>query len=100
MGHSRFRQGLHSTASRTTFARGPVGPVASLSVAPKTATVGTPRADAMCIAPESFVRYTRQAAARSMNSASDVSPARFFTGLVMDRATDSHRSRSLFEPKI
>jgi len=27
MGHSRFRQGLHSTGSRITRARGPVGPV-------------------------------------------------------------------------
>ena len=71
MGHSRFRHGLHSTGSRTTRASGPVGPVATSSVAPKTATVGTPSAEAMCIAPESLVRYTRQAAAKSMNSASD-----------------------------
>src|SRR5579863_8089883 len=50
MGHSRSRQGLHSACSRTTRAKGPVGPVV-VSVAPKTVTVGTPRAEAMCMAP-------------------------------------------------
>ena len=77
MGHSRFRHGLHSTGSRTTRASGPVGPVAISSVAPKIATVGTPSAEAMCIAPESLVKYTRHAAANSINSASEVSPAKF-----------------------
>ncbi len=72
MGHSRSRQGLHSACSRTTRASGPVGPVVVSSVAPKTATVGTPSADATCIAPESLVRNRRQAAARSMNSRSEV----------------------------
>ena len=69
MGHSRSRQGLHSTGSRTTRAWGPVGPVVVSSVAPKMATVGTPSAEAMCIAPESLVRKSSQAAARSMNCA-------------------------------
>src|SRR5579862_3366251 len=40
MGHSRLRHGLQSTGSRTTRARGPVGPVPRSSVAPKMATVG------------------------------------------------------------
>ena len=60
MGHSRSRQGLHSTGSRTTRACGPVGPVATSSVAPKIATVGTPNAEAICIAPESLVRNSSQ----------------------------------------
>ena len=56
MGHSRSRQGLHSTCSRTMRAQAPVGPVVVSSVAPNTVTVGTPSADAMCMAPESLVR--------------------------------------------
>ena len=36
-----------------------MGPVPTWSVAPKIATVGTSSADAMCMLPESFVRYTR-----------------------------------------
>ena len=82
MGHSRLRHGLHSTGSRTMRASGPVGPVPYSSVAPKTATVGTPSADATCMAPESLVKYTRHAAAISMYSARVVSPAKFFTGAV------------------
>ena len=35
-----------------------------------------------------------------MNSASDVSPAKFFTGAAMDAATDSHNARSALEPKM
>src|SRR5437899_2439443 len=49
IGHSRSRHGLHSACSRTTVARGPVGPVAASSVAPNTATVGTASAEAMCM---------------------------------------------------
>ena len=50
MGHSRSRHGLHSACSRTTRASGPVGPVVVSSVAPNTATVGTPerRGDVHC----------------------------------------------------
>ena len=72
IGHSRSRQGLHSTSSRMTRARGPVGLVVMSSVAPKMATVGIPRAEAMCMAPESFVKKRLQVAARSMNSPSVV----------------------------
>ena len=49
---------------------------ATSSVAPKIATVGTFKAEAMCMLPESFVRYTSHAAASSMNSLSVVSPAK------------------------
>src|ERR1043166_8722111 len=100
MGHSRLRHGLHSTGSRTTRARGPVGPVVVSSVAPKIATVGTPRAEATCIPPESLVRYTRQAAARSIYSAKLVSPAKLWTGTEMALAMVEHRARSSFDPKI
>src|SRR6185312_3053609 len=100
MGHSRLRQGLHSTGSRTTRASGPVGPVVVSSVAPKIATVGTPRAEAMCMPPESFERYTRQAAASLMYWASEVSPAKFFTGVEMAVAMDAHSSRSSLDPKM
>src|SRR5581483_9837423 len=61
IGHSRNKHGLHATGSRTTRLCVPVGPVASSSVAPKIAIVGTPRADAICMGPESFVRKTSQA---------------------------------------
>ena len=46
----------------------PVGPVATSSVAPKIATVGMPKAEAMCIAPESFVRKTSHWLARITSS--------------------------------
>src|SRR5579883_357204 len=50
------------------------------------------------MAPESLVRYTRQAAASSMNSPKLVSPAKFLTGAAMFAAMLSHNSRSAFEP--
>ncbi len=56
MGHSRSRHGLQETGSRTMRDSGPVGPVVMGLVAPKTVTVGTPSAEAMCMAPESLVR--------------------------------------------
>ncbi len=77
IGHSRHRQGLHSTGSRTTRLDELVGPVATSSVAPKTATVGTFSAAATCIAPESFVRNSSQAAASSTNLAILTDPAKF-----------------------
>ena len=50
--------------------------ILSLSLKDKaTVTVGTPRALAICIAPESLVRKRRHAAAISMNSPSLVCPA-------------------------
>ena len=50
-------------------ASGPVGPVPMWSVAPNTVTVGTARAEAMCIAPESFVIIALHAAVESDPSA-------------------------------
>src|SRR5205823_4117772 len=102
MGHSRNRQGLHSTGSRTTRASAPVGPVVESSVAPKTATVGTPNAEAMCMAPESLVRKTRHAATSSINSLSVVAPARLWPATPACPTiwvTVWHSSRSPSEPK-
>ena len=96
-GHSRLRHGLHSTGSRTTRESGRWAGSDIVGRA-EDGDVGTPSAEAMCIAPESLVRYTRQAAAMSMNSASEVSPAKFCAGDVIAAVTDAHNSRSSFDP--
>ena len=63
---------------------------------PKDNTVGTPKADAMCIGPESFVRNTSQAAAISINSPSAVEPAR----LTHCTLADSIRARTISQMPV
>ena len=87
---------------RTMTERGPAGAVAKYSVGPKIATVGTASAEATCMAPESLVRNTRQAAASSMKRTSVVSPARFSTGRPARRMASAiawHSRCSAGEPK-
>src|SRR5260370_11621163 len=55
IGHSRRRQGLHSTACLTIRVWGPYGPVAVSSVGPNIATVGIPNAAAQALVPETFL---------------------------------------------
>jgi len=76
-GHSRRKQGLHSTWWRRIVLVGDRGPVNRGSVDPKTATSGIPRASARCIVPVSLVRSARNELRRFISSSSDVFPARF-----------------------
>ena len=55
IGHSRRKQGLHSTWCRKIVCPLPSGPVRRGSVEPKTATTGTPSNAARCIVPVSLV---------------------------------------------
>ena len=59
IGHSRRKQGLHSTWCRKTVCPLPSGPVRRGSVEPKTATTGTPSNAARCIVPVSLVSSKR-----------------------------------------
>src|SRR5215469_879981 len=97
IGHSRSPHGAQSTGSRTMIADSPSGPVAFSLVGPNTVTVGTPSAEAMCIAPESFVRNMVHAAVISMKLLSVVSPAKLRPAAA--RATCAHNSFSDADPK-
>src|SRR4051812_723800 len=55
IGHSRRKQGLHSTWCRKIVWPSPRGLVRRGSVEPKTATTGTPSKAARCIVPVSLV---------------------------------------------
>src|SRR4029077_3356427 len=59
IGHSRRKQGLHSTWGRKIGCPLPSGPVRRGSVEPKTAPTGTPSNAARCIVPVSLVSNKR-----------------------------------------
>src|SRR5262249_31295160 len=98
IGQSRNKHGLHSTWYLTILVRGPNGLVTLSSVEPKTATVGTPNAAAMCIGPESFVIINDDSANRPIKVSKVVFPLSIAAGAFIRSRIRSAIDRSLSDP--
>ena len=98
IGHSRRKQGLHSTWCRKTVCPLPSGPVRSGSVEPKTAITGTPTNVARCMVPVSLVSSKRHCRSSSISCSSVVCPIRLTQSSPIAAAICSPIAASFFVP--